>query len=239
MVEPSPTRCRRLLPRFGVRRTVAIAGLCTLVAGTSMGVMALAGVKNIWAIMLPFYLFMVGHGVHQPCGQSGAVGPFPRAAGAASALSGFLMMVAAFGMGGWLGKSLAGIAAGSGSVLPLTNGIWFWSVLIAATALQRAGSPDDVADAVLAVAGAGTLGHNVYNVSTGRRFTLLDWGRRVFGTTINEFYGQTECNMVVSSCSAPEPPRPGMMGRAVPGHAVEIVDPQTGAVQTDFFGHML
>ncbi len=37
----------------------------------------------------------------------------------------------------------------------------------------------DVADAVLAVAGAGTLGHNVYNVSTGRRFTLLDWGRRL------------------------------------------------------------
>lgn len=37
----------------------------------------------------------------------------------------------------------------------------------------------DVADAVLAVAGAGTLRHNVYNVSTGRRFTLLDWGQRL------------------------------------------------------------
>jgi DHA1 family bicyclomycin/chloramphenicol resistance-like MFS transporter len=134
--------CRRLLPRFGVRRTVAIAGACTLVAGTSMGVLAMVGVQSVWAIMLPFYLFMLGHGVHQPCGQSGAVGPFPKSAGAASALSGFLMMVAAFGMGGWLGKSLAGIAAGSGTVLPLTNGIWFWSVLIAGTAwtlVQRYG----------------------------------------------------------------------------------------------------
>lgn len=134
--------CRRLLPRFGVRRTVAIAGACTLAAGTSMGLLALAGVQNVWAIMLPFYLFMLGHGVHQPCGQSGAVGPFPKSAGAASALSGFLMMVAAFGMGGWLGKSLAGIATGSGSVLPLTNGIWFWSVLIATVAwtlVQRHG----------------------------------------------------------------------------------------------------
>lgn len=37
----------------------------------------------------------------------------------------------------------------------------------------------DVADAVLAVAGAGTLRHGVYNVSTGRRFTLLDWGQRL------------------------------------------------------------
>ena len=134
--------CRRLLPRFGVRHTVAIAGACTLTAGTAMGVLALLGIQTVWAIMLPFYLFMLGHGVHQPCGQSGAVGPFPRTAGAASALSGFLMMIAAFAMGGWLGKSLAGIAEGSGSVLPLTNGIWFWSVLIAATAwtlVQRYG----------------------------------------------------------------------------------------------------
>ncbi|SDU46838.1 acyl-CoA synthetase [Stappia sp. ES.058] len=53
---------------------------------------------------------------------------------------------------------------------------------------------------------------------------LLDWGRRVFGVTINEFYGQTECNMIVSSCAAIMPPRPGIMGRAVPGHDVRIVD---------------
>jgi len=134
--------CRRLLPRFGVRKTVALAGVCTLTAGTSMGLLALAGVQHVAAIMVPFYLFMMAHGVHQPCGQSGSVGPFPQAAGAASALSGFMMMIAAFFMGGWLGKSLAAIAEGQGSVLPLTNGVWFWSVLIAATAwtlVQRFG----------------------------------------------------------------------------------------------------
>jgi DHA1 family bicyclomycin/chloramphenicol resistance-like MFS transporter len=134
--------CRRLLLRFGVRRTVAIAGAFTLSGGTLMGVTALMGVQNLWAIMVPYYLFMLGHGVHQPCGQSGAVGPFPMAAGAASALSGFMMMVAAFFMGGWLGKSLAVIGQGQATVLPLTNGIWFWSVLIALTAwtlVQRYG----------------------------------------------------------------------------------------------------
>ncbi len=134
--------CRRLLLVLGVRRTVAVAGVFTLVGGTSMGVMALLGMQSIWAIMLPFYLFMMGHGVHQPCGQSGAVGPFPQAAGAASALAGFIMMIAAFVVGGWLGNSLAAIQAGSGTVLPLTNGIWFWSVLIALTAwtlVQRFG----------------------------------------------------------------------------------------------------
>jgi acetyl-CoA synthetase len=53
---------------------------------------------------------------------------------------------------------------------------------------------------------------------------LLDWGRGAFGLTINEFYGQTECNLVVSSCGALFPARPGWMGRPVPGHEVAIVD---------------
>ena len=53
---------------------------------------------------------------------------------------------------------------------------------------------------------------------------LLDWGRRVLGVTINEFYGQTECNMTVSSCARLMPPRPGAMGRPVPGHTVEVID---------------
>ncbi len=52
---------------------------------------------------------------------------------------------------------------------------------------------------------------------------LLEWGQRVFGVTINEFYGQTECNMIVSSCAALMPERPGIMGRPVPGHKVTIV----------------
>ncbi len=53
---------------------------------------------------------------------------------------------------------------------------------------------------------------------------LLDWGRRVMGVTINEFYGQTECNLVVGNCSAVMPIRAGSMGRPVPGHTVAVVD---------------
>ncbi len=120
--------CRRLLLRLGVARTVGLAGVLTLTAGTLMGGLALAGWHSLWSLLPPFYLFMVGHGVHQPCGQSGAVGPFPQAAGAASALNGFLMMLAAFGVGSWLGLSM------DGTVAPLTNGVWFWSVCIALTA---------------------------------------------------------------------------------------------------------
>jgi acetyl-CoA synthetase len=53
---------------------------------------------------------------------------------------------------------------------------------------------------------------------------LLDWGQETFGLTINEFYGQTECNVVVANSSGILPVRPGSMGRAAPGHRVAIVD---------------
>ncbi len=52
---------------------------------------------------------------------------------------------------------------------------------------------------------------------------LLDWGRRVFGVTINEFYGQSECNMIVSSASTLMAPRPGVMGWPVAGHEVAVM----------------
>lgn len=52
---------------------------------------------------------------------------------------------------------------------------------------------------------------------------LLDWGRKTFGLTINEFYGQTECNMVISSCIKVMDCKPGWMGKAAPGHDVRIV----------------
>jgi len=53
---------------------------------------------------------------------------------------------------------------------------------------------------------------------------MLDWGRQAFGLSINEFYGQTECNMVASSCGALFNPEPGFIGRAVPGFDVAVID---------------
>jgi acetyl-CoA synthetase len=58
---------------------------------------------------------------------------------------------------------------------------------------------------------------------------LIAWGQDVFGITINEFYGQTECNLTVSSSSLLYPSKTGTIGRAVPGHDVQIVD-SAGAV---------
>ncbi len=128
--------CRYWLARHGVRGSVARGAVLTLSGGLLMAGLAFAGVHSTAAIVGPLTLMMLGHGVHQPCGQSGAVGPFPQAAGAASALNGFVMMLAVFGVGGWLGTHL------DGTVLPLTYGMGFWSVcvaLLAWTVVQKHG----------------------------------------------------------------------------------------------------
>ncbi len=52
---------------------------------------------------------------------------------------------------------------------------------------------------------------------------LLDWGRATFGLTINEFYGQTECNLIVGNNADLFPVRPGAMGRPIPGHQVQVI----------------
>ncbi|MGE0715890.1 MAG: acyl-CoA synthetase [Alphaproteobacteria bacterium] len=57
---------------------------------------------------------------------------------------------------------------------------------------------------------------------------LLDWGRSTFGLTIAEFYGQTECNLVVGNAPSLAPVEAGSMGRPLPGHTVAIVDEHGG-----------
>ncbi|MFO0998276.1 MAG: acyl-CoA synthetase [Alphaproteobacteria bacterium] len=52
---------------------------------------------------------------------------------------------------------------------------------------------------------------------------LVAWGREALGVTINEFYGQTECNLVLGNCAHVMPIKPGSMGRPIPGHAVAVI----------------
>ncbi|MGA0570031.1 acyl-CoA synthetase [Variovorax sp. VNK109] len=52
---------------------------------------------------------------------------------------------------------------------------------------------------------------------------IVGWVRHFFGVEINEFYGQTECNVVVSGSGSKFPRVSGAIGKATPGHAVFIV----------------
>lgn len=53
---------------------------------------------------------------------------------------------------------------------------------------------------------------------------VLNWAKKELGITINEFYGQTEANMLISNCEAIMEIKPGSMGRPVPGHILTVVD---------------
>jgi acetyl-CoA synthetase len=53
----------------------------------------------------------------------------------------------------------------------------------------------------------------------------LEWGKAALGLTINEFYGQTECNLVLASCAMLGVSKPGAIGKPVPGHTVAVIRP--------------
>jgi len=67
---------------------------------------------------------------------------------------------------------------------------------------------------------------------------LLDWGKEVMGVTINEFYGQTEVNLVVGNCADAMEIRAGSMGKAIPGHIVETVDESGSPVDVGMVGEV-
>jgi acetyl-CoA synthetase len=73
----------------------------------------------------------------------------------------------------------------------------------------------------------GAFGYSMRSIASGGERLgeeMLDWGRDVFGLTINEFYGQTEANLTVGNCASIMALKQGSMGRAMPGHVVDIVD---------------
>jgi MFS transporter, DHA1 family, multidrug resistance protein len=131
--------CRRWIARVGMAGAVARGAWFTLTGGALGLALAWTGVVHAAAVLLPQCLFLFGHGLHQPCGQAGVVGPFPTQAGAASALAGFVLALVAYGIGRWLGGALAGPAADD--VFWLLAGLAFWSALtalLAWTLVQRA-----------------------------------------------------------------------------------------------------
>ncbi len=126
--------CRRWVASAGMERAVARAAWATLAAGLSIVGPAWAGVDSVWTLLVPQWLFAFGHGIHQPCGQAGAVGPFPHAAGAAAALAGCLLAATAFLVGLWIGHAM------HGAPLPYALGVGFWALatsLVAWTRVRR------------------------------------------------------------------------------------------------------
>jgi DHA1 family bicyclomycin/chloramphenicol resistance-like MFS transporter len=91
--------CRWLLKRLDIRTVVRIGTGMTIAGGASQLLLWLAYGSTPWMLLAPQCIYMLGHGFHQPCGQGGAVAPFPLNAGRAAAVSGFILTSIAFLVG--------------------------------------------------------------------------------------------------------------------------------------------
>ncbi|MBW2611771.1 MAG: AMP-binding protein, partial [Deltaproteobacteria bacterium] len=65
---------------------------------------------------------------------------------------------------------------------------------------------------------------------------LYEWGKEALNIELNENYGMTECDFMVSGCSEIMKVYPGSMGRAIPGHIVEVIDESGDVVPPGEFG---
>ncbi|SOD99088.1 multidrug effflux MFS transporter [Caenispirillum bisanense] len=91
----------RLSGRLGIERLLAFGSLVAALAGVAAAGLAWAGVETVVAVILPVSIYFFGAAVLMPNGTAGAISPFPRMAGTASSLLGFLQMGAG-ALTGWL-----------------------------------------------------------------------------------------------------------------------------------------
>lgn len=111
----------RITRRFGIDRMIVLGSVLSLASGLILVVLGWLGpwrgLAGAAAVVLPMMLFMAGTGFVNPNATAGAIGPFPRMAGAASALLGFLQMSVA---------ALVGIGVGhlhDATARPMTTAI--------------------------------------------------------------------------------------------------------------------
>jgi DHA1 family bicyclomycin/chloramphenicol resistance-like MFS transporter len=94
----------RLSPSWGMHRLMLFGSILATLAGTCMAGLSAAGVYTVAAVVGPHFVFMMGVGIVMPQAMAGAIGPFPRMAGSASALLGFTQMAIAAGAGALVGQ---------------------------------------------------------------------------------------------------------------------------------------
>ncbi len=112
--------------RHGTRRLIAIGAALSAAAGCVLVALPLAGSVTVAGIVAPMCVYALGVGLVMPSGMAGAIGPFPRVAGLASALLGFVQMS---------GSALYSIAVShlyDGTARPMTGAIALSGVACAA-----------------------------------------------------------------------------------------------------------
>lgn len=97
--------CRHYLLRVPIPMVVRSGTFLSVAGGAGHLLLWNTGMRDPWLMLVAQCLFMFGHGIHQPCGQGGAVSPFAAHAGRAAAVSGFLIIATAFVVGQVVSRS--------------------------------------------------------------------------------------------------------------------------------------
>jgi DHA1 family bicyclomycin/chloramphenicol resistance-like MFS transporter len=100
----------RLVVRLGIPRLVRFGAALMLVAGLAVVLLAWAGVAHWAAVVLPFFLFLVGSALIVPNATAAALSPFPGSAGAAASLIGAVSFTIGAFVSVGLGYSFDGTA---------------------------------------------------------------------------------------------------------------------------------
>ncbi|MEC7814633.1 MAG: multidrug effflux MFS transporter [Pseudomonadota bacterium] len=125
---------RRLLPD----QTLGLGLITATASGVAMAALAWAEVYNVWAVMAPQAVFMVGAGLLLPQTMAGALANFPTMAGSASALFGFLQMAVA----GLAGVLVGQLHDGTSLVMSLTiAGFAIAALVLYLTVVKRYPAP--------------------------------------------------------------------------------------------------
>lgn len=83
----------KLITKFGIDRMMELGFFCQLSAGVLMLFFYLLGYMNTYVIIIPILLFMMGSSLVFPNSSAGALTPFPKIAGMAGALFGFVQIL--------------------------------------------------------------------------------------------------------------------------------------------------
>ncbi len=89
----------RYTVRIGIERMVQLGTAVQILGGAAGLILFATAPPGVTAIVAPVAVFMIGTGLAMPNAQAGAIGPFPRMAGSASALLGFCQMGLAAAVG--------------------------------------------------------------------------------------------------------------------------------------------
>jgi len=95
----STTLCRRLLRKHGPVHTVQLGATLSIAGAAIQALGCWLAPHSALPLLAGHAVYCLGHGIHQPCGQAGAVGDLPHLAGRAVSWSGFGMMMVAFCVG--------------------------------------------------------------------------------------------------------------------------------------------